>query len=121
MNGEVREIGATERDPAGLAEEMIGTTYVWGGRTTKGIDCSGLVQLVWAAAGIQLPRDTDWRQVTGVAAICGIGFTGARFIANVAFADPGLVNAAKLAILVASCVAAALGAAVLLVGRRTEA
>ncbi|MGV3729327.1 MAG: C40 family peptidase [Sphingopyxis sp.] len=53
------EVGTTENDPAGLAEEMIGTPYVWGGRTTKGIDCSGLVQLAWAAAGIQLPRDTD--------------------------------------------------------------
>ena len=53
------EVGAEDNDPAELAEQMIGTPYVWGGRTAKGIDCSGLVQLVWAAAGIQLPRDSD--------------------------------------------------------------
>ena len=61
-----------------------------------------------------LPRDTTWSQFVGVAAICGIGFTVSLFIANVAFPDPVLVNAAKLAILVASCVAAAVGAAILL-------
>jgi cell wall-associated NlpC family hydrolase len=53
------EVGTQISDPAELAEQMIGTPYVWGGRTAKGIDCSGLVQLVWAAAGVQLPRDSD--------------------------------------------------------------
>ncbi len=53
------EVGAYDDDPAELAEQMIGTPYVWGGRTAKGIDCSGLVQLVWGAAGVPLPRDSD--------------------------------------------------------------
>ena len=53
------EVGAEGGDPAGRAEELIDTPYLWGGRTAKGIDCSGLVQLSWAAAGIQLPRDSD--------------------------------------------------------------
>ncbi len=53
------EVGTLYNDPAELAEQMIGTPYVWGGRTAKGIDCSGLVQLVWGAAGVQLPRDSD--------------------------------------------------------------
>lgn len=46
-------------DPAAVAEALIGAPYLWGGRTAKGIDCSGLVQLAWAAAGVQLPRDSD--------------------------------------------------------------
>lgn len=53
------EAGAPNADPAGLAEDMIGMPYLWGGRTAKGIDCSGLVQLAWSAAGVQLPRDSD--------------------------------------------------------------
>lgn len=53
------EIDAVETDPAAVAEALIGAPYVWGGRTAKGIDCSGLVQLAWRAAGVQLPRDSD--------------------------------------------------------------
>ncbi len=53
------EVGADHDDPAAIAEDMIGTPYVWGGRTAKGIDCSGLVQVAWGAAGVQLPRDSD--------------------------------------------------------------
>ncbi len=53
------EVGIADRDPTGRAEELIDTPYLWGGRTARGIDCSGLVQLSWAAAGVQLPRDSD--------------------------------------------------------------
>src|SRR3546814_9665397 len=41
------EVATEDSDPAELAEQMIGTPYLWGGRTAKGIDCSGLVQPVW--------------------------------------------------------------------------
>ncbi|XVJ64460.1 MAG: C40 family peptidase [Sphingopyxis sp.] len=53
------DVGTEQDDPATVAEDMIGAPYVWGGRTAKGIDCSGLVQLAWSAAGVQLPRDSD--------------------------------------------------------------
>lgn len=57
--GALAELGDADADPAAVAEAMLGTPYLWGGRTAKGIDCSGLVQLAWSAAGLQLPRDSD--------------------------------------------------------------
>lgn len=53
------EADAADADPAAVAEAMIGAPYLPGGRTVKGVDCSGLVQLAWAAAGVALPRDSD--------------------------------------------------------------
>ena len=48
-----------ERDFVDIAERLIGTPYLWGGRTRIGIDCSGLVQVSLEAAGRSCPRDTD--------------------------------------------------------------
>jgi hypothetical protein len=38
--------------------QLVGTRYFWGGKTTKGVDCSGLVQLSYATVGLNLPRDS---------------------------------------------------------------
>ncbi|MEP6781292.1 MAG: SH3 domain-containing C40 family peptidase [Gemmatimonadaceae bacterium] len=40
---------------------FAGASYLWGGVTPWGCDCSGLVQAVYALHGIQLPRDA-WQQ-----------------------------------------------------------
>ncbi len=47
------------RDFVDIAERLIGTPYLWGGRTRVGLDCSGLVQVSMEAAGLSAPRDTD--------------------------------------------------------------
>lgn len=42
-----------------VAERFLGVPYLWGGRSARGIDCSGLVQVALLATGSPAPRDTD--------------------------------------------------------------
>ena len=56
-------VRATEPDFVAVAERFIGTPYLWGGKTSLGLDCSALVQMSLEAAGIPAPRDTDLQEV----------------------------------------------------------
>src|SRR5205085_8361841 len=55
-------LGPHERDFVTVAERFVGTPYLWGGKSSLGIDCSGLVQVSLNAAGIGCPRDSDMQQ-----------------------------------------------------------
>ncbi|MBO6575006.1 MAG: Na+/H+ antiporter NhaA [Rhodothermales bacterium] len=59
------------------------------------------VRLGWAS----LPEGVTWRQVYGVSLLTGIGFTMSLFIANLSFAEPAILDLAKIGILGASLVA----------------
>lgn len=61
-------IGADFADPVETALRFVGAPYLWGGRDSLGIDCSGLVQQALYAAGRACPRDTDLQASLGVAA-----------------------------------------------------
>jgi cell wall-associated NlpC family hydrolase len=58
------ELGARESDAAAVAELFLETPYLWGGRTSEGVDCSGLIQTALMAAGIVSPRDSDMMEGT---------------------------------------------------------
>jgi cell wall-associated NlpC family hydrolase len=58
-------IGEFETDPAAVAERHLGAPYLWGGRESLGLDCSGLVQQARFACGLACPRDTDQQEVLG--------------------------------------------------------
>jgi cell wall-associated NlpC family hydrolase len=55
-------IGEYETDFVAVAERFLGAPYLWGGKTSLGLDCSGLVQVALMACGIACPRDSDMQE-----------------------------------------------------------
>ncbi|MBX3533828.1 MAG: C40 family peptidase [Xanthobacteraceae bacterium] len=54
-----------EQDAVEVASRFLGTPYLWGGKTSAGLDCSGLVQLALQSTGRECPRDSDMQQKIG--------------------------------------------------------
>ncbi|MET7421194.1 C40 family peptidase [Dactylosporangium sp. NPDC005555] len=68
-----------------VARRLLGATYVWGGLSTLGVDCSGLVHLVWRRLGVTLPRDAHDQAAATTAVPPGDERLGDLFF----FARPG--------------------------------
>ncbi len=67
FSGHLLPTGERQKDFVAVAERLLYAPYLWGGKTSLGIDCSGLVQISLGAAGIDAPRDTDLQeQVLGL-------------------------------------------------------
>lgn len=57
-------LGDFETDFVAVAERFVGSPYLWGGRESAGIDCSGLVQVSLQATGVSPLRDSDMQEQT---------------------------------------------------------
>lgn len=55
-------LAASEPDFVAVAERFLGVPYLWGGKSSLGLDCSGLVQVALTACGITCPRDSDMQE-----------------------------------------------------------
>ncbi len=59
-------IGETYDDFVSVAEMFQDAPYLWGGKDSFGLDCSGLVQTSMAAAGINVPRDAGMQEAAEI-------------------------------------------------------
>ena len=76
----------------------------------------GVGSFTWLAVRLglcELPREATWGKLLGVGGVAGIGFTVSLFITNLAFESRELIDQAKIGILVASTIAALIGAAII--------
>jgi Na+:H+ antiporter, NhaA family len=68
----------------------------------------------------RLPKGVTWRYVIGAGALAGVGFTVALFVTELAFGESVEGRDARLGVLIASLVAAVIGAAICIPGRVTD-
>ncbi|MBS7540493.1 C40 family peptidase [Ancylobacter lacus] len=60
--GHLVPVAAREEDFVAVATRFLGLPYLWGGRSSAGLDCSGLVQVALNACGVACPRDSDMQE-----------------------------------------------------------
>lgn len=75
----------------------------------KIVGISGAAYLAVTLRLAELPTGVSWRQIVGVSALGGIGFTVSVFIAQLAFTDAATVGTAKISIFAASLLAGVAG------------
>ena len=66
VEGQLAPVGTGfAHDPVEVAGRFLGAPYLWGGRESLGLDCSGLVQAALHACGRACPRDSDQQRALG--------------------------------------------------------
>lgn len=104
VGGDVLRQAVGERVALGVAAGLVA------GKT------AGILAAAWIAVRVGVarrPGGLTWRHLAGVAALGGIGFTVALFIANLSFADPAATDHARVGILGGSLLAGLLGYGIL--------
>ena len=64
--GEGELVADASGAPVDVARSYLGTRYLWGGMTERGIDCSGLVHMSYRRLGKLVPRDADQQEEEAV-------------------------------------------------------
>ncbi|WP_423717229.1 Na+/H+ antiporter NhaA [Actinomycetospora cinnamomea] len=109
LAGDTLQAAATSPVALGIAVGLV---------VGKVVGVSGGIALMVRTGWGHLPEGVTTRHAVGVAALAGIGFTVSLFIAELAYADPALVETAKIGIFAGSLLAGLVGAAVLGLRRR---
>jgi cell wall-associated NlpC family hydrolase len=58
------QLDAFAHDPVTVAEQFLHVPYLWGGKTSLGLDCSALVQIALTACGLPCPRDSHMQEAS---------------------------------------------------------
>ena len=80
--GILAPIDAVAPDPVAVAEQFLHVPYLWGGKTSLGLDCSALVQIALTACGVPCPRDSHMQE-----AALGVALPPARGLADLRRGD----------------------------------
>lgn len=65
LNKWLKDINFTQESIVKTSRQFMGVPYVWGGTSSKGLDCSGFTKLVYFLHGVILPRDASQQVLTG--------------------------------------------------------
>lgn len=69
------QVPCTEENVCRIASTFLGIPYLWGGSSSKAVDCSGFVQSVYFINGIILPRDASLQADHGLAVNLSKGYS----------------------------------------------
>jgi cell wall-associated NlpC family hydrolase len=69
-------------DMVAVAEQFLHVPYLWGGKTSLGLDCSGLVQIALTACGVPCPRDSSMQELA-----LGVALSPARDLSDLRRGD----------------------------------
>lgn len=81
FTGHLSALDASEPDWVAVAERFLHAPYLWGGKESLGLDCSGLIQTSLEAAGTRIPRDSGdqeawakarWNQIPATEPLIGL-------------------------------------------------
>jgi cell wall-associated NlpC family hydrolase len=72
----LKESKATQDNIEKIAKTMIGFPYLWGGTSSKGMDCSGFTKMVYLMNGFVIPRDASQQINAGKTVDTNLTFEG---------------------------------------------